>query len=392
MNLFLRILIVLFTVNVGMSQDLLVISNDKLKGHYIDFTEGLDNNYYVLNKDNELFKFDFEGNVEEVELGLDSWTNVTSVEFGSDSLIYVSTSEGIFRLNKDNTLDKIYDDYILDFAFGKNGDIFAIGKSPFAKDAISVFSNGEWKGYKSDNSILKSERTYVVRVDNKGVAWVGSDDGLYRIKNNKLKLINDSPVWFIHIDENGKKYLAHSSGDLSTIEPGKTTLKLIPWQNATGRFITGNINGTIYATEGFHKLYIFNGNTWEEKSLDDFNVPSGIKRSMFMDKKGHMFLSVDSQNDIYIFKNNKVNTYSFDLSDDVTIMPNPVNDYLNIDFKSDFDKLSLIDSRGKLILEDYNIKNGYRLSMDNIKSGIYFLKLTKGDRFITKKVIVLKKK
>ncbi len=388
----LYVLLLFITINLLNSQDLVVISDSTLSGHYIDFTEGIDNDYYALNDYSNLFKFDFEGNIEKIAIDLDYWNRATSVEIGPDSSIYISSKKGIFKLNEDNSLEQIYDEKISDFAFGKNGEIFAIGVWPLAKYAISIYSDGQWKQFNESNSIMKDDNVFDVKVDSKGVAWVGAQDGLYRIKNGKLRLISDETVWFIHIDQNDKKYLAHSSGDLSTIEPGKTNLKSISWQNATGRFITGNVNGTMYVTEGFRKMYLYYNNVWEKKSLDDYNIPSNIKRCMFMDRKGNMFLSVSDQDDIYVFKNNKVGTFNQIVNDNIVISPNPANDIFRIETSINIDELLLMDSYGNLIFKDKGIKNGYELSTVNMKSGIYFLTLKKKNNVITKKVIVLKNK
>ena len=58
-----------------------------------------------------------------------------------------------------------------------------------------------------------------------------------------------------------------------------------------------------------------------------------------------------------------------------TIYPNPINDYLFVDYsKLKIDKIEILDLLGKVVISE-KIENGNRINTSNLPSGIYFLKL-----------------
>ena len=78
----------------------------------------------------------------------------------------------------------------------------------------------------------------------------------------------------------------------------------------------------------------------------------------------------------------------------ITVYPNPASDILNIEFDTPVDgeiSLYLLDPQGKLVKTDKiepDVKNK-QINMQNLPSGIYYLRLTKGKLVNVYKVVKL---
>lgn len=74
-------------------------------------------------------------------------------------------------------------------------------------------------------------------------------------------------------------------------------------------------------------------------------------------------------------------------SDKISIYPNPVCDYLNIDNKTKerINNINIIDLRGRIIRQ---FLNSDEISVDGIQSGIYFIKLSLEKQTIVSKVMI----
>ena len=72
------------------------------------------------------------------------------------------------------------------------------------------------------------------------------------------------------------------------------------------------------------------------------------------------------------------------------VYPNPSSDVFNIQRQNSNEmKISVYDVTGKLIFKDDNIlKEYYSLNLSNVSKGLYFLKITEGNKHLTKRLMV----
>jgi hypothetical protein len=70
------------------------------------------------------------------------------------------------------------------------------------------------------------------------------------------------------------------------------------------------------------------------------------------------------------------------------IYPNPVNNILKIR-KAEDANVQLFDSFGKLLLTSEIVKDDYELNVSALSSGIYFIKINRGGKNTSKKIIKL---
>lgn len=70
----------------------------------------------------------------------------------------------------------------------------------------------------------------------------------------------------------------------------------------------------------------------------------------------------------------------------ISIHPNPANQQINIKTNEKIDSISVYDISGKVVIDGFD--NLKQIDISNLRSGIYFLKMSLNDNLITKKIIV----
>ncbi|MDR2835697.1 MAG: T9SS type A sorting domain-containing protein [Bacteroidales bacterium] len=72
---------------------------------------------------------------------------------------------------------------------------------------------------------------------------------------------------------------------------------------------------------------------------------------------------------------------SVDMSilENTDVYPNPANDYINIKTENKISKLQIINSIGQIVKEQHNVENGETISINELNSGLYLIKMTIGN-------------
>lgn len=85
--------------------------------------------------------------------------------------------------------------------------------------------------------------------------------------------------------------------------------------------------------------------------------------------------------------NSKLSIENFDLDKSIELFPNPTSDYLNIQNNGNLslEKLEIIEMTGKIVYQTNRIEN--QISLRNLDSGIYFVRIYSNKGITTKKVI-----
>jgi len=120
---------------------------------------------------------------------------------------------------------------------------------------------------------------------------------------------------------------------------------------------------------------IFNNNNSQDFEFDDLNISSG----------SHFYRLKCFTSETIFFNSNTI-YIDLNISENVTISPNPAHEILF--FNTVINELNLYDLNGKLLLTDYNI-NSLNISM--IQSGLYYLTFkTNNSGYERKKLAVIK--
>lgn len=73
--------------------------------------------------------------------------------------------------------------------------------------------------------------------------------------------------------------------------------------------------------------------------------------------------------------------------ENMSIVPNPAKDY--IELAGDFDEVNLqmLDVNGRIVLEMKGVKNGEKIAVENLPSGVYFIRLESENSYCVKKLL-----
>ncbi|MBK9734906.1 MAG: fasciclin domain-containing protein [Saprospiraceae bacterium] len=82
-----------------------------------------------------------------------------------------------------------------------------------------------------------------------------------------------------------------------------------------------------------------------------------------------------------------INTSDDEISDKVTISPNPANDSVQLEIDhDDLYTVELISLSGQVLMKKENILNQLKIDLDNVQSGLYFVKLSNQNTSMVKKL------
>ena len=150
-------------------------------------------------------------------------------------------------------------------------------------------------------------------------------------------------------------------------------------------------NTDISSLEGLENLSFIGGNLIIENNtnLSDFcglyNLLKNdgilgdviINNNLENPTESEILDSIDCQNTL------KITSLSIK---EINIFPNPTKNYITLKNLSSGFEVKLFSTTGKLILKDKNIK---KISLDNLKSGIYMLRISTNESLIIKKIVKL---
>ncbi len=125
----------------------------------------------------------------------------------------------------------------------------------------------------------------------------------------------------------------------------------------------------------------------------DFEMPPVVVTDLFIHENSQKLFAATFGRSIYKLdvSTNILSTENNSIGLEVKMYPNPASEFVNIEVKnSSQTKIEIYNIEGKLILK-HNWEansNSIQLQLNEIKSGIYFLKINKGKNSATKKLIV----
>ncbi len=207
--------------------------------------------------------------------------NVTTIIVTQDDKIYAANEKGLLFLNENNFEPAPYNEKVLNVGVirklfeSKDGNLIIA----FSKQGIGICIDNDVNIVKSDNNPL-GNRVYSFFEDSEGTKWVGTIDGLYRIKDSKLVKVKQ-----------GKLSLDRSIYLL--IEDSENNL----W------FGTDN---------GIYK--------WNGENLINYTVNDGLAGQELNRDAGLL----DSHNNLWFGTNNGLSLYRHDFDSDPDSIPAPV--------------------------------------------------------------------
>jgi len=143
-------------------------------------------------------------------------------------------------------------------------------------------------------------------------------------------------------------------------------------------YISDSTNGSIY------RINPYGSSTTPELLISGLNAPNGMV--IF---NNNLYIAETTANRVVTFNLSSLSTV--DIEDSVSlfeVFPNPTADVLNFKIKNEINNVEVFDVSGNLILKE-NALDSNSLSVSNLSSGLYFVKVTSLDKSQTKKFIKL---
>ncbi len=132
------------------------------------------------------------------------------------------------------------------------------------------------------------------------------------------------------------------------------------------------------------------GANWQ--ALDN-EMPSVVVTDLFLHQNSQQLFAATFGRSIYKLdvSSNILSVETNSISSEVKMYPNPASEFVTIQFKNSSEqKIELYNIEGKLILKktiEANL-NSIQLSLNGIKSGVYFVSIKEGQNLTTKKLII----
>lgn len=141
-------------------------------------------------------------------------------------------------------------------------------------------------------------------------------------------------------------------------------------------YISDSTNGSVY------RINPYGGSTTPELLISGLNAPNGMV--IF---NNNLYIAETNANRVVTFNLSSLSTV--DIEDSVSlfeVFPNPTADVLNFKIKNEIDCVEVFDVSGNLILKENSLDSN-SLSVSNLSSGLYFVKVTSMGKSQTQKII-----
>ncbi len=183
----------------------------------------------------------------------------------------------------------------------------SVGESEVTnKTSNSKILKNEFEVYTTQNSVVPWDMTRAISIDTNNVVWLGTDNGIVKIENNKFSVINSKNSALRAI--RNQTEIMNSDVDIFNnkwFSDGYTTYmydgvnwKIFDSLNSPTKWTTG-----IYADKlgnvwfsGFHGLIKFDGKVWSVLDTSNSSLPSNRVMGVFVDSKKRLWIGTDKGN------------------------------------------------------------------------------------------------
>jgi len=156
-------------------------------------------------------------------------------------------------------------------------------KNKLSPDSFEVFT--------TQNSIIPWDMSRAIIVDNDGIIWHGTDNGIVSIKSGKMKLFdsNNTPLklynkWFV----GGKTAYKYDNNEWQVFDPTNSPLN---WTNKV--YADKSDNVWFPSSKGLIK---YDGMNWSVMDTTNSKLPSNRVMGLFVDSKKRMWIGTNKGN------------------------------------------------------------------------------------------------
>ena len=265
-----------------------------------------------------------------------------------------------------------------------------------------MYDGTSWQQYKT--SVFTGANS--MAIDNSGNKWFAATGGLVKLTGSTWTAFNTSnsglkfnTVNDLAVEKNGNVWLATGSSDeISDPTTGRIAkfdgtnwTYYNPFNDNMGSNLISSIavdpNGKIWAGT-YSGLTVFDGAKWTNYTDSHTNPANNLQvLSIAFDSHGNKWFGTACG--ILEFQDLTSLINSPTSQNKMSVWPNPANSYINIDLsgQNSNNDISVIDSKGSLVLKNTISSNKVQLNISNFKQGLYFISVNTGSNRIVKPII-----
>jgi ligand-binding sensor domain-containing protein len=175
------------------------------------------------------------------------------------------------------------------------------------KTSNSKLLKNEFEVYTTQNSVIPWDMTRSMSVDTNNIAWLGTDNGIVRIENNKFSVFtpgnsplrasgNQTTITNSCIDLYNNKWFTDNEGNVYKYNDVEWTVfdsKNSPVKRITG--IYSDKLGNVWLSS-FDGLIKYDGKSWSVMDTANSKLPSNRIMGVFVDSKKRLWIGTDKGN------------------------------------------------------------------------------------------------
>jgi ligand-binding sensor domain-containing protein len=365
--------------------------------------------------------------------------NVNGVAIDSGNHKWFGTQAGVAMFNDTTwkvytTADGLIDNYITCIAVDRNDNVWA-----GTEMGVNKFNGTQWTTYTTSAGLINNSVTYIA-ADPDGSVWIGTNGGLSHLSGDTWTNYTTAQglcgdvISYIAADSKGNKWIGTWLGGLSkfngTTFTNFTTADSLPDNSVLSIGIganntkwIGSLNGvavfdsldkwmlTYRASDGLLNNFVqdiamdskgsmwfglydtytqdggisrFNTAGWKSLTTSDGLVDALVRR-IAVDKKDNIWIATGNGVSKLTEWNIGINTLA---ATSVKIYPNPATSGIHIDGISEASHLQIFDITGNEIQAASLAAGSNLIRLQNIRAGVFFLRISSDAGTISRKLIV----
>jgi len=184
----------------------------------------------------------------------------------------------------------------------------SVGESDVTnKSSNSKALSNEFEVYTTHNSVIPWDMTRAISVDTNNVVWLGTDNGIVKIENNKFNVYtpknsalkarrNETTIMNSDIDAYNNKWFSDNAENVYKYDGTKWTVfdstnSPIKWTTGVYADRIGNV-----WFSSFDGLIKYDGKAWSVMDTSNSKLPSNRIMGVFIDSKRRLWIGTDKGN------------------------------------------------------------------------------------------------
>lgn len=368
------------------------ISSPVIENEIHGFGEGKKGEIYLYDSGDKLYVF---RNDSVIKLNFSCfYCGIEDIVMeGEDSLLIMTTYEGLFRYNNNkatllNPIER-YSAVAVD-----NKGVLYIGSADNTSNNLglgkSIDRGKTFTFTKQSTNGLPNNIIHEIKIDKNNSVWMANWEGIVRLKSGVFKKFADSdlsPTFYsLDISDDDVVWGVSAFGGLARVR-NETINDYRKYFNPFASVGGVGIDSKGYAWTYEDKLFRISDVDSLQFPMSRFDRESNIPRALFIDSKDRLWISFAYDNRPLVIQLDYTSATKDIKESTFTMTPNPASDQLKItSVDKNVDMIELFDMRGQKLLNQ--IPEAGRVDVSTVPSGLYFIRIYSGQDVVVGKVVV----